>query len=142
MEVVWLGGRINEELAAYLRTKGVIDDFEANEAYVRLIINRDSVTIDRMGIQRVVESITGKKLEYGEFSKIWLGMWHNIYGGRVVKIDESSVTLARVEERVILSVRVPEGLKEKLEEIARDRRTTLTDVVIEALNEFVSKEEK
>jgi len=142
MEVVWLGGSVNEELAAYLRSRGLIDDFEATEAYVKLVIDRDSVTIDRSEVQRAVEEITGKRYGYDEFTKIWFGMWHNVYGGKVAKLSESSVTLVKVEERTILSVRVPEKLKSKLEEIAKKRRSTLTDVVIEALTEYISKEEK
>ena len=142
MEVVWLGGSVNEELAAYLKSRGLIDDFEATEAYVKLIIDRDSVTIDRAEVQRAVEEITGKRYDYSEFSKIWFGMWYNVYGGKVVKLSESSVTLVKVEERTVLSVRVPEKLKSKLEEIAKKKKGTLTDVVIEALTEYISKEEK
>ena len=45
MEVIWLGGHVNEQIAAYLKNRGIIDDYEANAAYVRLIINKPSVTI-------------------------------------------------------------------------------------------------
>jgi len=140
MEVVWLGGHINEQMAAFLKSKGIIDDYESNVAYVRLIINKPSVTIDRMEVQRIVESITGKRYDYDEFSKIWFAMWTNIYGGKVDKINESSVTLISTEEKAVLSVRIPRKLKERLEEKAKSKDTSLTDVVIEALTKYLEKE--
>jgi len=140
MEVVWLGGHVNEQIAAYLKNRGIIDDYEANAAYVRIIINKPSVTIDRMEVQRIVELIIGKKYDYDEFSKIWFAMWANVYGGKVDKISESSVTLISTEEKAILSVRIPKKLKERLEEKARTKKTSLTDVVIDALTEYLEKE--
>jgi len=67
-------------------------------------------------------------------------MWANVYGGKVDKISESSVTLISTEEKAILSVRIPKKLKERLEEKARTKKTSLTDVVIDALTEYLEKE--
>ncbi|RLF08505.1 MAG: hypothetical protein DRJ60_00140 [Thermoprotei archaeon] len=138
MEIVWLGGNVNEQIAAQLKSRGYIDDFEANAAYTVLIINRDRVEIPTVELINAIEMATGKQYPHFELMRIISSMFANIRGGKLDEFSPQKIVLVAKESKRVLSIRIPESLYRKVNERAKQEGKTITKVVVEALEKHLS----
>ena len=134
MKIVWLGGYLNRLIAAELKARGYIDDYEANDVSTVLYINREKAEIPYTVVNEIVEKNTGRPLE----PRIWRSMWINVQGGYVDVIDDTRVVLREYSDTQI-GIRLPSTLRKKLEEKARKENKKLSDIVREALEKYVEK---
>lgn len=136
MKVWWLGGKVNELVAAYLKARGLIDDFESGSAYTVLVINRDSVEIPFREFEEAVRAAVQGPVSGDEVRRIFMHAWMNVEGGRVEEISWERVVL-RSTERTTLSFKIPQQLKERISRVAEREGKTMTQVVIEALESYL-----
>jgi len=132
LEIIWLGGQTNQKIAAYFKAKGYIDDYEANQVSTVLIINREKVVIPFVAFEDAIGKIYPK--DY--MLQLWKGLFLNIRGGKLEKIDENEAVLVETVEKRVLSLRIPKDLYNKIKEKAEKEGKTMTDIVLQKLNDI------
>jgi len=137
MRVIWLGSPVNRQLAAFLKAKGYIDDYEANDVTTTLIIERDRVEIPFTIISEALETIANIK-DSDRIKELWFrGLWNSVVDGKVAEIDDTKVVLEG--KRKLIALRIPVSLKERLDKASEKTRRTITDIVVVALEEYLKK---
>ena len=128
-KVVWLPGPANEFIAAYLKAKKKIDDFDTNGNII-LIIERPTTILksdieDALSVYFGIEEKAKKITE-----RTWGTMWVNLHG---LKLEETTDTYVKISplmpKKEFIGIRVTPEEKEELERKAKEQGINLSDYI-------------